>query len=137
MDIYGLLRKASLSHPENEKKNRRLSQDEKLDDIMAQLKAICIVISQHDQHLTVVNNNLQACINELMERRKEIPKGKKIEVEDIIIKSKSRAEAIEKLKTIGISQATAYRYTEHFKEDSKKAGVPEKDSSEGKEDKKS
>ena len=142
MGISELLRKADFSHSENEKKdivnnendkkNRKLSQDEKLDEILAELKALCIVIIQHDQHLTSVNNNLQSLINEIMEKRKEIPKGKKLEAEDIIKKAKSRAEAIEKLKTIGISQATAYRYTELFEEE-KKSNASEKNSSQKKE----
>jgi hypothetical protein len=109
-----------VTNTESDKKNRKLSQDEKLDEIMAELKALSIVISQHDQHLTLINNNLISHINELMERRKEMPKEKRIEVEKIIENAKSRSEAIEKLKTIGISQATAYRYTELFEKEKKK-----------------
>ena len=133
MGISELLKKADISHPENENKNRKLSQDEKLDEILAQLKALCIVFSQHDQHLTMVNNNLLKTINELMERRKEIPRGKKLEAEDIIKRAKDRTEAIEKLKSIGISQATAYRYTKIFEEEKKEAVDAEESSSENKE----
>lgn len=119
MGISELLKKADTSHPEIDKKNK-LTQDEKLDDILAELKAISFVISQHDQHLTAVENNILEHINELMERKKEIPAEKKIEAEDIIKNAKSRAEAIEKLISIGISQATAYRYTEVLEKKKKK-----------------
>jgi len=121
MGISELLKRVDISHSENENKNRKLSQDEKLDEILAQLKALCIVVSQHDQHLTAVNNNLLKTITELMERKKEIPRGKKLEAEDIIKRAKDRTEAIEKLKSIGISQATAYRYTKIFEEEKKEA----------------
>jgi Na+/phosphate symporter len=121
MGISELLKRVDISHSENENKNRKLSQDEKLDEILAQLKALCIVVSQHDQHLTAVNNNLLKTITELMERKKEISRGKKLEAEDIIKRAKDRTEAIEKLKSIGISQATAYRYTKIFEEEKKEA----------------
>lgn len=126
MGISELLKKADFSHSqsekgefintENDKNLRRLSQDEKMDLILAELKALSVVISKIDQHLTTIDNNFLSRINELMERKKEIPKEKKLEAENIIKKSNSRAEAIEKLKAIGLSQATAYRYTESFKE---------------------
>ena len=120
MGISEILKKADLSNPENDKKNHKLSQDDKLDEILSELKAIYIVISKLDQHITAVDNNLMGHINELMERKKEIPVEKKLEVEDIIKKAKSRTEAIEKLRAIGISQATAYRYTELFEKEKKK-----------------
>ena len=119
MGISELLKKADISHLDIDK-SHKLSQDEKLDDILAELKAISVVISQHDQHLTTVENNILEHINELMERKKEIPTEKKLEVEDIIKNAKSRAEAIEKLISIGISQATAYRYTEILEKKKKK-----------------
>jgi response regulator of citrate/malate metabolism len=62
-----------------------------------------------------------------MEKRKEIPKGKKLEAENIIRKANSRAEAIEKLKAIGISQATAYRYTELLEEENEKNSSQKKE----------
>jgi hypothetical protein len=106
--------KPGIITPENGE-NRKPSQDEKLDQILAELKSISAVLVQHDQHLTAVDNNILSHVTEMMERKKEIPEGKRLEAENIIRKSKSRAEAIEKLKAIGISQATAYRYTEDFK----------------------
>jgi hypothetical protein len=137
MSISGLLKKAKFSHSqdekqeiinaENDKKNRKLSQDDKLDLILAELRVLSIVISKVDQHLTTVDNNLLSHITELMEKRKEIPKGKKLEAENIIRKANSRAEAIEKLKAIGISQATAYRYTELLEEENEKNSSQKKE----------
>jgi hypothetical protein len=131
MSIFGFLKrsKTSLSQGENQpvissdnvEKPVKVSQDEKLDLILAELRALSAVFVQHDQHLTTVDNNLLSRINELMERKKEIPNEKKAEAENIIRKSSTRAEAIEKLEALGISQATAYRYTESFDEDKKKA----------------
>jgi hypothetical protein len=137
MDIFEPLKKAKFSHSqdekqeiinaENDKKNRKLSQDDKLDLILAELRVLSIVISKVDQHLTTVDNNLLSHITELMEKRKEIPKGKKLEAENIIRKANSRAEAIEKLKAIGISQATAYRYTELLEEENEKNSSQKKE----------
>jgi hypothetical protein len=137
MSISGLLKRAKNSHSqdekqeiinaENDKKNRKLSQDDKLDLILAELRVLSIVISKVDQHLTTVDNNLLSHITELMEKRKEIPKGKKLEAENIIRKANSRAEAIEKLKAIGISQATAYRYTELLEEENEKNSSQKKE----------
>lgn len=137
MSISGLLKKAKFSHSQDEKqeiinnenneKSHKLSQDEKLDLILAELRVLSIVISKVDQHLTTVDNNLLSHITELMEKRKEIPKGKKLEAENIIRKANSRAEAIEKLKAIGISQATAYRYTELLEEENEKNSSQKKE----------
>jgi hypothetical protein len=137
MGIFEPLKKAKFSHSqdekqeiiniENDKKNRKLSQDDKLDLILAELRVLSIVISKIDQHLTTVDNNLLSHITELMEKRKEIPKGKKLEAENIIRKANSRAEAIEKLKAIGISQATAYRYTELLEEENEKNSSQKKE----------
>ena len=139
MGISDLFKKAkdSHSHDENEtiintdndKKSHSFSQTEKMDEIIAQLKALSLALSQHDHHLTLFNNNLLNHINELSARRKEVPEAKRLEVENILKKTKDRSEAIEKLKSIGISQATAYRYTEFLKENEKSV-ITEKPSSE-------
>ena len=139
MGISDLFKKAKNSHyqdeneviinTDNEKKSHSLSQNEKMDEMIALLKALNIAISQHDHHLTLFNNNIINHINELSARRKEVPEGKRLEVENILKKNKNRSEAIEKLKAIGISQATAYRYTEFLKENEKSV-ITKKDSSE-------
>jgi hypothetical protein len=126
MGFSDLLKRPKDSHsqPENEaiitsdndKSTHSLSKDEKMDEIIALLKALTMVISQHDHHLTLVNNSLSNRINELAARKKGVSEAKKIEVENILRKHKNRVEAIEKLKAIGISQASAYRYTESLKE---------------------
>jgi hypothetical protein len=126
MGILGFLDKEKISHsqdeikeiikPDNDKKNRRLSDSEKLDLILAQLKALTIAISEHDRHLTIVNTGLINRITESLRRKKEIPQSKRMEAEKMINSAYTRVEAVEKLKSIGISQATAYRYTEDFVE---------------------
>jgi hypothetical protein len=125
MGISDIFKKAKNSHSQNEnevvintdneKKSHALSQSEKMDEIIALLKGLTAAIVQHDHHLTIVNNNIQSHISELSARKKDIPEDKKIEVEGILKKTKDRGEAIEKLKAMGISQATAYRYTEFLK----------------------
>jgi hypothetical protein len=130
MGIFNIFRRSKLSHyhdekqilinNDNEKRVHTSSQDEKLDQILAELKALYVIISQHDHHLTIVDNNIIGHITELMVRKKEIPEGKKLEVENIIKNAKGRSEAIERLKSIGVSQATAYRYTEFLKDDNEK-----------------
>jgi hypothetical protein len=129
MGIFNIFRKSKLSHYHDDKhflinsdndKSHAAVHDEKLNQILAELKAIYVIISQHDHHLTVVDNNIISHITELMVRKKEIPEGKKLEAENILKTAKDRAEAIEKLKSIGVSQATAYRYTEFFKDENEK-----------------
>jgi hypothetical protein len=129
MGIFNIFRRSKLSHYHDDKhfiinndndKSHKAVQDEKLDQILAELKAIYVIISQHDHHLTMVDNNIISHITELMVRKKEIPEGKKLEAENILKTAKDRAEAIEKLKSIGVSQATAYRYTEFFKAENEK-----------------
>jgi hypothetical protein len=130
MGIFNIFRKSKLSHyqdekpiiinTDNEKKVHTPSHDEKLDQILAELKALYVIISQHDHHLTIVDNNIISHITELMVRKKEIPEGKKLEVENIIKNAKGRSDAIEKLKALGVSQATAYRYTEFLKDENEK-----------------
>ena len=51
----------------------------------------------------------------------------------VLGRSVVRKDAVEKLKTIGISQATSYRYTELFEKEKKKSVIPKKDSSQKKE----
>jgi len=109
--------------PEKEKPFLITSENEKLDQILTELKALYVLLSQHDQHLSRVNDNVIDHVSELMIRKKEIPETKKLEVEAILKESKTRAEAIEKLRTLGISQASAYRYTDFLKAENEKKEI--------------
>lgn len=98
--------------PENEKKVIINYDNEKIDQILTELKALYVLLRDHDNHLTMVDNNVIDHISELMARKKIVSEEMKLEVEAILKTSSNRQESIERLKAIGIPQSTAYKYTE-------------------------
>lgn len=119
-----------LSYAENENKPFSLAENEKinyshdknekkLDDILTELAVLKALAMKHDQHLDVVNSSIDSRLTELMIRKRYIPSPKIAEVDKVIAESKTRQEAIDKLLSMGFSQATAYRKTESLAENEK------------------
>jgi hypothetical protein len=117
-------KKEQIPNPENEKKEQYLKLEndkkvityhddsERMNQVLTEIKALYILLRDHDDHLTLVDNNIIGHISELMTRKKIASEEVKLEVEAILKTSSDRKEAIERLRDIGIPQSTAYKYTE-------------------------
>jgi len=105
-------KKEQIAKPESEKKVIINYDNEKLSQILTELKALYVLLRDHDNHLTMVDNNVIEHISELMTRKKIVSEEMKLEVEAILKTSSNRKEALERLIAIGIPQSTAYKYTE-------------------------
>lgn len=106
-----------LTSVENEKIDQVLKDTGQL---LTEVKSLYIKMVQHDQHLSQVDTDIIARLSELAVRKNEVPESKKLDIERILSESNTRQEAIDKLKSIGIPQSSAYRYTEVLKAENEK-----------------
>lgn len=116
MSFLDRFRKKEIPKPEKEsvlpdKIIDNSSLEQLLTKIDVKLDALNIKLYQHDMHLSKVDENIIEHLTELMIRKREIPESKKLEAETILKEATNRKEAIDKLLALGVSIATAYRYT--------------------------